>query len=55
MTLPAHLHLLTDLAAAACGALSGWAFYRFGLKPSGYTAGAQRELGYWAVLTASSK
>lgn len=50
MTLPAHLHLLTDLAAAACGALSGWAFYRFGLKPSGYTAGAQRELGYWAVL-----
>ena len=51
MTLPAHFHLLTDLIAAACGALSGWAFYRFGLKPSGYTASAQRELGYWAMLS----
>ena len=26
-------------------------FYRFGLKPSGYTASAQRELGYWAMLS----
>ena len=51
MTLSAHLHLLTDLFAAAIGALSGWAFYRYGLKPSGYTASAQRELGYWATLS----
>jgi phosphatidylglycerol:prolipoprotein diacylglycerol transferase len=51
VTLPPHLHLLTDLFAAACGALSGWAFYRFGLKPAGYTASAQRELGYWATLS----
>jgi phosphatidylglycerol:prolipoprotein diacylglycerol transferase len=50
-TLPPHLHLLTDLFAAACGALSGWAFYRFRLNPSGYTASAQRELGYWATLS----
>jgi prolipoprotein diacylglyceryltransferase len=51
LTLPPHLHLLTDLFAAACGAFSGWAFYRHGLKPSGYTASAQRELGYWATLS----
>lgn len=46
-----HLHLLTDLFATACGALGGWAFYRYRLKPAGYTANAQRELGYWAVLS----
>lgn len=51
MTLPAHLHLLTDLFAAACGTLSGWLFYRCRLRPSGYIASAQRALGYWAVLT----
>ena len=51
VTLPPHLHLLTDLCAAAGGALSGWAFYRFGLKPNGYAASAQRELGYWATLS----
>jgi prolipoprotein diacylglyceryltransferase len=51
MTLPAHLHFLTDLFATACGILSGWAFYRFRLKPAGYTASAQRELGYWATLS----
>jgi prolipoprotein diacylglyceryltransferase len=50
MILPPHLHLLTDLLAAACGALSGWAFYRFCLKPVGYIASAQRELGYWTAL-----
>jgi phosphatidylglycerol---prolipoprotein diacylglyceryl transferase len=50
MTIPPHLHLLTDFFAAACGALSGWAFYRHALKSAGYHAGAQRELGYWAVL-----
>jgi prolipoprotein diacylglyceryltransferase len=49
-----HLHLLTDLFAAACGALSGWAFYRYRLKPSGYAASAQRELGYWATLSVSA-
>lgn len=52
--LPPHLHLLTDLFAAAIGALSGWAFYRFALKPAGYTASAQRQLGYWAVLACSA-
>jgi phosphatidylglycerol:prolipoprotein diacylglycerol transferase len=51
MPLPPHLHLLTDLFAAACGAFSGWAFYRYRLRPSGYAAGAQRELGYWATLS----
>ncbi len=51
MTLPLHLHLLTDLVAAACGALLGWTFYRHRLKPSGYSASAQRELGYWATLS----
>ena len=50
MTLPPHLHLLTDLVAAASGALGGWAFYRFGLRRAGFEARAQRELGYWAVL-----
>lgn len=49
-----HLHLLTDLFATMCGALSGWAFYRFGLRPGGYTASAQRELGYWATLSFSA-
>jgi phosphatidylglycerol---prolipoprotein diacylglyceryl transferase len=49
--LSAHLHLLTDLLAAACGALSGWTFYRYRLKRAGYTASAQRELGYWATLS----
>ncbi|HJT11439.1 MAG TPA: prolipoprotein diacylglyceryl transferase family protein [Dongiaceae bacterium] len=49
MTLP--VHLLTDLFAAICAALSGWVFYRYGLKPEGYTASAQRELGYWATLS----
>lgn len=51
MTLPLHLHLLTDLFAAACGTLSGWLFYRHALKPAGYIASAQRALGYWAVLS----
>jgi prolipoprotein diacylglyceryltransferase len=51
MTLPPHLHLLTDLFATACGALGGWAFYRYGLRPAGYTASAQHELSYWAVLS----
>ena len=54
MTLPPHLHLLTDLFAAACGALSGWAFYRYRLKPAGYAASAQRELGYWATLACAA-
>lgn len=54
MTLSPHLHLLTDLFAAACGALGGWAFYRYGLKPAGYQANAQHELGYWAVLAFSA-
>jgi phosphatidylglycerol:prolipoprotein diacylglycerol transferase len=54
VTLPPHLHLLTDLFAAACGALGGWAFYRYRLKPAGYAASAQRELGYWAVLACAA-
>jgi phosphatidylglycerol:prolipoprotein diacylglycerol transferase len=54
VTLTPHLHLLTDLFAAACGALGGWAFYRFCLKPAGYVASAQRELGYWAVLACAA-
>lgn len=51
MTLPPHLHLLTDIAAASCGTLGGWLFYRRALKPSGYIAMAQRDLGYWATLS----
>src|SRR5262245_2645199 len=31
--------------------VSGVLFYRFGLKPSGYSAVAQRELGYWPMLS----
>ena len=54
MTLPPHLHLLTDLFATASGTLGGWAFYRFRLKPAGYTASAQRELGYWATLSVAA-
>ncbi|HET6618969.1 MAG TPA: prolipoprotein diacylglyceryl transferase family protein [Dongiaceae bacterium] len=54
MSLPPHLHLLTDLFAAACGALSGWAFYRSGIKQSCYTASAQRHLDYWTVLAVSA-
>ena len=52
--LPPYLHLLTDLLAAACGTLCGWAFYRHALKPAGYRAEAQRALGYWAVLSFSA-
>ena len=51
MTLPPHLHLLTDLAAAACGTACGYLFYRRALKPTGYVAVAQADLGYWAVLS----
>ncbi len=49
--LPPHLHLLTDVFAAACGTLGGWLFYRYRLQPAGYRAEAQRALGYWAVLS----
>lgn len=54
LTLPPHLHLLTDVFATVCGTLGGWAFYRYRLKPAGYTASAQRELGYWATLSVAA-
>lgn len=34
-----------------CGTAAGWSFYRFGVKPAGYQARAQRALGYWATLS----
>lgn len=54
MTLSPHLHLFTDLAASACGTLGGWLFYRRALKPAGYVARAQGDLGYWAVLSCAA-
>lgn len=40
--------------AASCGTLGGWLFYRKALKPAGYMARAQGDLGYWATLSCAA-